>query len=477
MVSRGVISVFIGLLPLISYAQVEIRGNVTKMQGDLLQDHPVYLYDEDGFLDKTATDDTGRYFFELNSEKDLLYIKTVGFCGFWDTYTDSVNLGKHTIFEIDFRICHNLAPIACDSKFTVRPESEYIFSFTPISQTNEFSTYEWHFGDGETSSDSKPEHRFDEQGVYNVSLIMQNPLGCIDTATKEVLVGPQSYVRGCIETNDNYLSNAFIWLIGFDSHQNSIVNTIVPDAQGKFHFWCESQTKYLLKLVPDFSISNYSPRLLPTYLGNAYYWQDAEVLNIGHEIKELVLVTLESDFIPHGFNEIHGYIHQEDDSIKLPMTVYLLDETQEPIDFARVKEGKFDFENLPSGSYFVLPESPGKVSYPYRVNFDGDFDPDVTTEFKVGTTQINPLVGLEDVTYNENELTLSPMPVKDVLHIRSKYSLHNIRIYDINGSLLKEICLHGRKNADIETSDIDKGTYLVRYVADNEISGGAVFLK
>ncbi len=476
MVFRGVILVFLMLLKLTSIAQVEIRGNVSKMQGDPLQDHPVYLYDENGFLDKTVTNEAGRYFFELNSGEDLLYIKTVGFCGFWDTYTDSVNLEKHTVFEIDFRICHNLAPIACDSKFTVRPQSEYNFSFIPITQANEFSTYEWHFGDGETSTSSEPEHRFEEQGVYNVSLIMQNPLGCIDTAAKEVLVGPESYVRGRIETNDNYLSNAFIWLIGFDSHQNSVINTIVPDAQGKFHFWCESQTKYLLKLVPDFSISNYSPRLLPTYLGNAYYWQDAEVLSIGHEIRDLVLVTLESDFVPHGFNEIHGYIHH-DETITLPITVYLLDESQEPIDFARVKEGKFDFENLPSGTYFVLPESPGKVSYPFRVNFDGDFDPEVTTEFKVGTTQINPLVGLEDLTFNENELTLSPMPVKDVLHIHSKFSLHNIQIYDIKGSLLKEIFLHGQKNANIETSDIDKGTYLVRYIAENELSGGAVFLK
>ncbi|MCC6599746.1 MAG: PKD domain-containing protein [Crocinitomicaceae bacterium] len=53
-------------------------------------------------------------------------------------------------------------------------------------------TYEWQFGDGESSVDTEPDHTFFNFGhsdtTYSVSLIVFNQYGCSDTLTSEVLV-------------------------------------------------------------------------------------------------------------------------------------------------------------------------------------------------------------------------------------------------------------------------------------------------
>lgn len=47
------------------------------------------------------------------------------------------------------------------------------------------TTWEWDFGDGGRSSSTNPVHRYTSDGVYNVSLIVQDFNGCIDTLVEE----------------------------------------------------------------------------------------------------------------------------------------------------------------------------------------------------------------------------------------------------------------------------------------------------
>jgi hypothetical protein len=43
------------------------------------------------------------------------------------------------------------------------------------------STYVWDFGDGNTSNQTNPVHVYTEPGIYDVRLIIENIVGCIDT--------------------------------------------------------------------------------------------------------------------------------------------------------------------------------------------------------------------------------------------------------------------------------------------------------
>ncbi|WKN40544.1 PKD domain-containing protein [Tunicatimonas pelagia] len=65
--------------------------------------------------------------------------------------------------------------------------NEDIF-FTNLSQRSD--TYFWDFGDGTTSTLEEPTHQYADTGRYDITLIAQNALGCVDTLVKEIIIEP-----------------------------------------------------------------------------------------------------------------------------------------------------------------------------------------------------------------------------------------------------------------------------------------------
>ena len=65
--------------------------------------------------------------------------------------------------------------------------NEDIF-FTNLSQRS--NTYFWDFGDGTTSTLEEPTHQYADTGRYDITLIAQNALGCVDTLVKEIIIEP-----------------------------------------------------------------------------------------------------------------------------------------------------------------------------------------------------------------------------------------------------------------------------------------------
>jgi len=56
---------------------------------------------------------------------------------------------------------------------------------------NTSSTYwssQWDFGDGDQSSDTHPQHKYDTSGTYMVELVVVSEHGCVDTAWSEVII-------------------------------------------------------------------------------------------------------------------------------------------------------------------------------------------------------------------------------------------------------------------------------------------------
>ena len=82
-------------------------------------------------------------------------------------------------------------------------------------------SYEWEFGDGETSSDASPTHAYRDAGSYTVSLKVSGDEGNTDTRTRDdyVVVGPGWSAGGAASDAWNglavfgqVLANIFIWL-------------------------------------------------------------------------------------------------------------------------------------------------------------------------------------------------------------------------------------------------------------------------
>jgi gliding motility-associated-like protein len=70
--------------------------------------------------------------------------------------------------------------------FSIRPEEVYLPQ--PIFLANlsrGATTYQWDFGDGNTSTEFEPQHEYQEAGSYDVTLIAENDHGCTDTLRQE----------------------------------------------------------------------------------------------------------------------------------------------------------------------------------------------------------------------------------------------------------------------------------------------------
>ncbi len=76
------------------------------------------------------------------------------------------------------------------AEFSVRPFVVLIPDQPLFTDNNSFGANEflWDFGDGTTSAEAEPQHFYEEEGVYDITLIATSPNGCTDTTRQEGVV-------------------------------------------------------------------------------------------------------------------------------------------------------------------------------------------------------------------------------------------------------------------------------------------------
>ena len=114
-------------------------------------------------------------------------------------YTVSLNvsnsLGSNNTTKIDYITAGTFipAPVADFSASPITGEAPLPVQFTDNSTSSSLVTpsYSWDFGDNKTSSDRNPQHTYESQGKYNVSLTITN-YGGSNTITKEDYITVES---------------------------------------------------------------------------------------------------------------------------------------------------------------------------------------------------------------------------------------------------------------------------------------------
>jgi len=99
-----------------------------------------------------------------------------------------------------------------------------ISSFTDTSTSgSNIDSWFWDFGDGDTSIAQNPTHLYSDTGIYTVTLIVSNLIGCYDTLIKKIVIA----------ANPNAGFSAF----GFCSSQPTIFTDTSSVATGTINSW------------------------------------------------------------------------------------------------------------------------------------------------------------------------------------------------------------------------------------------------
>ena len=157
----------------------------------------------------------------------------------WQKYVQVFDTVKADFDYSYTNICQSPAPITF---------SNHSSSATPISSFN------WIFGDNQTSNDSAPKHTYNNIGTYNVKLIATNNRGCKDTIAKNLTIGKVgadfTYIKSTACTNSSVIftntSSTIPTTVKWEFGDGSTSTIISPD-----HVY-KNAGKYTVTMTADF---------------------------------------------------------------------------------------------------------------------------------------------------------------------------------------------------------------------------------
>ncbi|MCK4746784.1 MAG: T9SS type A sorting domain-containing protein, partial [Bacteroidales bacterium] len=116
-------------------------------------------------------------------------------------------------------------------------------------------------------------------------------------------------------------------------------------------------------------------------------------------------------------------------------------------------------DNGPARKYIVLDTLGGVVNAPEVVWYN-----DVA-------------LGIEDQSIRFQEVSFYPNPVSEVMYIENKVDMQEIRIHNILGQQVVRMRLDNRQSYQVNTSELEKGIYILSVYGEQGYVGTAKFIK
>lgn len=369
------------------------------------------------------------------------------------TYCDSILVG-------------NTNPNNCDARFTYQTSATGVTQFWGGSPAGGY-TYQWTFGDGDSSSLASPVHTYSGPGAYLVCLTITDG-NCSDIYCDSILVPSGSTpinISGTVYTGDSIntllapADDAMVYLIIEDSVSLYAVDSTITNAGGQYQFTNVTQGNYLIKAALTPNSAEYG-NYLPTYHYSSLFWYSASTVQAYQNLsgRDVFMIAGNNQGGP-GF--VGGLISQgankqgPGDPVN-GVQVMLLNMDDSPVQFTYSDaSGAFEFDDVAYGTYQVYTEIPGKATYPVIVTVG----PNAET-----INDINIVVERESVVsgiYQIEEILVSntrfyPNPVNNVANF--EFSLENpgkVSATIVNALGQQVLTLEDNYTAGTQTMQID----------------------
>ncbi|MCF8235901.1 MAG: PKD domain-containing protein [Bacteroidales bacterium] len=174
---------------------VTVSGYVTNdSTGTPVAGYEVNIQADSLYNSITLTNEAGFYVDTIlpNAVLGFVQVSTVDECTGIILDTLFYDVAPGTSLNADFEICVNPGGEECSANFTYQPDSTdpYMVSFFDQSTPAEaIDSWQWDFGDGNSSSEQNPVHTYNAAGIYIVCLTIHSTIdSCTDTSCTEVWV-------------------------------------------------------------------------------------------------------------------------------------------------------------------------------------------------------------------------------------------------------------------------------------------------
>lgn len=347
----------------------------------------------------------------------------------------------------------------CTAAFDYYTSYDHSFHFMPHINASANVSVNWQFGDGESSKELNPKHIYTKAGQYAVTLTAVNTkTNCKTEVYKmiRVLKGiglTSSTIKGTVFADAEYAAKVMVQLI---EPGGNIVQRTITNTKGYYEFNEIGAGNYLITTA---AYKHYNS----TFYGNsaeieyatsiAVFKDDYEVLS-GYDIQMIADRHYGENSIAHA-----------DSGSKL---MIILDENNNPLTTVVVSNGKIISPvNLPAGNYSMKDAESGKSSGGITVGDDG-------------SSSIKPKDSWNDLSTEENEVTLSPNPASHYVNVgltNADNSPIEVTIINYGGAVVKRFTLpSGSASTSVDINTLSGGSYHV-IVKQNGITVTSTLVK
>ncbi|PLX04991.1 MAG: hypothetical protein C0595_01205 [Marinilabiliales bacterium] len=356
-------------------------------------------------------------------------------------------------------------------------DNRFKFTFRDLTVADSIIKWQWDFGDGDSSYLQNPDHLFKNPGVYKVRFtvtIKVNSKIESNSISSLIYISDKSFFHIGGQAFSGYFpidaGLAYLYLI--DEKSNYVpVDTVKFDTLGYYIFYQIPVGNYIVKVQPD-DLSQFYSNYLPTYYGNAMFWEDAHIIEFTNTTWDKDIYLLPNEGLKSGEGILEGQVSYSDEAkasfINTPISkvdLYLMSESNN-VYLSKYSDetGFFDFSNIPVGDYWIYPELTGIKTE--KTLFTLTEDNPTINDIQLIIGPQSPDFIIENNPQQSIINNLFPNPASNIVFLTLKdNSILNFRVelMDLNGKvILQDNIADSNNNYSINTNELKSGLYIIK---------------
>jgi plastocyanin len=420
---------------------------------------------------------------------------TVSACGAVNTYPLQVTPNNNT-YSMTLQICGSTnPPDTCSVSPQIFGGSGNSVQFSWTGNSNQGAAVQsvtWDMGNGyvTTNYPNGGSYTYPTAGTYTACVTVTWTSGCSATGCTTITVGSTTTqnICGCVQfagPNPAQPSNAgcgMAYLVQLsNANSATVVDSTVITPNGYCFNNVPAGSAFSVLAVPCASLM-VSEGVLPTYLGNSIFWQNAIPATVNNY--QANCISLVDNQNMQGPGVIGGTIIWGDD--KAPgdpvpgVRVFILDVNNVPITMDITDaQGVYGFANLPYGTYLIYPEVTGYQTNAVWVTLSAE-----QPQFTYANFSLAFDVFTQVEEFGSSVINIYPNPGKgDVLFVQADFSeggVVSVVMQDLAGRVLlseKRSVEAGNQTIMISSDYLPSGFYTLSLLRDGRIIRIAKWIK